>query len=148
MWVFLIKSNFYSFFSIFSTIQMLIYSIHTQRDHTAKHLCLSNISYLAKCSVAFSILIQVALEIHASIHSLTARSWSRTSKGIFRKKSRNNKTIVLLEWWLNIRLQKSGLFSLLQLGHNSLRVKICLLGNVEASLLRGSSFFLDARHCR
>lgn len=35
------------------------------------------------------------------------------------------KTIVLLEWWLNIRVQKSGLFSLLQLEHNSLRVEIC-----------------------
>lgn len=128
------KSISFSFFSIFSTIGMLIYSNHTQRDHTAKHLCLSNIGYLAKCSDAFSILIQVALEIHAPIHSLAARSWSRTSKGIFRKKSRNNKTIVLLEWWLNIRVQKSGLFSLLQLGHNSLGVKIGSNGSVEASL--------------
>lgn len=129
----MIKSNFFSFFFIFSTIRMQIYSIHTQRDHTAKRLCLSNISYLAKCSLAFSILIQVALEIHAPIHSLTAHSWSRTSKGIFRKKSRNNKTIVLLEWWLNIRAQNSGSFGLLQLVHNSLRVKISSNGSVETS---------------
>lgn len=112
---------------------MQIYSIHTQRDHTVKRLCLSNIGYLAKCSVAWSILIQVALEIHAPIHSLIARSWSGTSKTIFRKKSRNNETIVLLEWWLNIRVQKSALFGLLQLQHNSLRVKICL--NASGELL-------------
>ncbi len=122
---------FFFFFSIFSTIGMLIYSFHTQRDHTAKRLSLSNIGYLAKCSVAWSILIQVALEIHAPIHSLISRSWSKTSKTIFRKKSRNNKMIVLLEWWLDIRVQKSGLFSLPQLDHSSLRVKICSNGSVE-----------------
>lgn len=113
---------------------MLIYSIHTRRDHTTKRLCLSNIGYLAKCSVAWSILIQVALEIHAPIHSLIARSWSRTSKTIFRKESRNNKRIVLLEWWLNIRVQKSGLFSLPRSAHNSLRVQICSNGSVEFCL--------------
>lgn len=110
---------FVFFFTIFSTIAVLIYSIHTQRDHTVKHLCLSNIGYLAKCSVPWSILIQVALEIHAPIHSLIACSWN-----IFRKKSRNNKTFVLLEWWLNIRAQKSGLLSLPQLKHGYLRIKI------------------------
>lgn len=83
---------------------MLIYSIHTQRDHAAKRLCLSNIGYLAKSSVPQSILIQVALEIHAPIHSLIACSWSRTPQMLFREKSRNNETIVLLEWWLNIRV--------------------------------------------
>lgn len=152
----LAKSNFFFFFSIFSTIGILIYSIHTQRDHTAKRLCLSNIGYLAKCSVAWSILIQVALEIHAPVHSLIARSWSRTSKMIFRKKSRNNKTIVLLEWWLNIRVQKSDLFSLPQLDYNSLVVKIfpngsvefCLAETLSLRLLRGSSFFSDTRHCQ
>lgn len=64
---------------------MLIYSIHTQRDHTAKRLCLSNIGYLAKCSVAWSILIQVALEIHAPIHSLIARRLERNFKNDIQK---------------------------------------------------------------
>lgn len=123
---------FSSFLFLFSTIGMLIYSIHTQRVHTVECLCLSNIGYLAQCSIAWSILIQVALEIHAPIHLLIACSWSRTSKMIFRKKSRNNKTIVLLEWWLNIRVQGSGLFSLPQLERTSLRVKMAVEDSCSA----------------
>lgn len=130
------KSNlsFSALFAIFGTIGMLIYSIHTQRDHTAKRLCLSNIGYLAKFSVPWSILIQVALEIHAPIHSLIACSWSAASKTLFRQKSRNNGTIVLLECWLIIRVPKSGWLSLPQLKHNYLRVKICSHGTAEMCL--------------
>lgn len=60
---FLLLSPFLS--AVLGTIAMLIYSIHTQRDHTARRLCLSNIGYLAKRSVPWSILIRVALETHA-----------------------------------------------------------------------------------
>lgn len=52
---FLLLSPF--LFAVLGTIAMLIYSIHTQRDHTARRLCLSNIGYLAKRSVPWSILI-------------------------------------------------------------------------------------------
>lgn len=87
---------------------MVIYSIHMQRFYS-ECSCLSNIGYLQKCSVAWSILIQVALQIQGFIHSLMAHSWSRNSKTIFREKSRNNTTIVWVEWWLNIRVDKRGL---------------------------------------
>lgn len=138
--------SFFFFFSIFSTIGMLIYSIHTQRDHTAKHLCLSNIGYFAKCSVPWSILIQVALEIHAPIHSLIACSWSRAAKTLLRRKSGNNKTIVVLGWWLNIRGQKSGLVVLIaQLFRSSNQIAVRNFALPEALAIWPRQVFLEGK---
>lgn len=134
---------------------MLIYSIHTQRDHTAKRLCLSNIGYLAKCSVAWSILIQVALEIHAPIHSLIARSWSGTLTTIFRRK-KNQEIIKLLlclsgglmEKW---HVQPPTIGAQFCNSSNLLKWQCRILlswDSVSLQLLRGSSFFSDTRHCR
>lgn len=133
---FLLLSPF--LFAVLGTIAMLIYSIHTQRDHTARHLCLSNIGYLAKRSVPWSILIRVALETHGPIRS--PRRWSAASKALFRQKSGNNGSIVLHECRLIIGGGlKSGWLSLQQLKCNYLGVKICWNGSKDIFFFSGGN---------